>query len=204
MVIFSSKETVNRENKKTMSIIFLGRDDFAVRNGDRGRVLSLIYESTGLTLILFYSTECDYCTSVISVFKQLPNHVNGCRFAMLNGDMYKSVAEMSRDTIAPITHVPDLILYVNGYPYVRYEGSNSVESVRKFIFEMNEQINKTSFVEPPAAAAPRPNAVPVVERPAAAVIPPSTIPAYTIGAPLYGNNKRDNVCYLNFSTAYVQ
>jgi thiol-disulfide isomerase/thioredoxin len=186
-----------------MSIIFLGRDDFAIRNGDRGRVLSLIYESMGLTFILFYSTECSYCSSVISVFKQLPNHVSGCRFAMLNVDMYKSVAEMSRDTIAPITHVPDLILYVNGYPYVRYEGSNSIESVRKFIFEMNEQINKTSFVEPPAA---RPSAVSPVEKPAttAATATAALIPAYTIGTPLYGSNKRDNVCYLNFTTAYVQ
>jgi len=29
------------------------------------------------------------------------------------------------------------------------------------------------------------------------------IPAYTIGTPLYGEKKREKVCYLNFNTAYV-
>jgi hypothetical protein len=32
---------------------------------------------------------------------------------------------------------------------------------------------------------------------------PKPIPAYTIGTPLYGERKKEKVCYLNFNSAYV-
>ena len=128
-------------------ILFLGNDDFQIRQGDQGMLLTLTYDSKGLTLVLFYSKECPYCDSLINKFKQLPNFVNGCQFAMVNVNRNMSVVERSKNTVAPITYVPDVILYVNGMPYIRYDGPHDIHHIKEFIVSIYQKIQKTSFIE---------------------------------------------------------
>lgn len=182
-------------------ILFLGNDDFQVRQGDQGLVLSLTYDSKGLTLVLFYSKECPYCDSLINKFKQLPDVVNGCQFAMVNVNRNMSVVERSKNTIAPITYVPDVILYVNNMPYVRYDGAHDIQHIKDFILSIYQKIQKTTFANNNAAssqATTTEQQQPVVQKKLQ-----DSIPAYTIGKPTYGNWKKDGVCYLNFQKAYV-
>jgi thiol-disulfide isomerase/thioredoxin len=128
-------------------ILFLGNDDFQIRQGDQGMLLTLTYDSKGLTLVLFYSKECPYCDSLINKFKQLPNFVNGCQFAMVNVNTNMSIVERSKNTVAPITYVPDVILYVNGMPYIRYDGPHDIAHIKEFIISIYQKIQKTAFIE---------------------------------------------------------
>jgi len=195
-------------------ILFMGNDDFQVRRGDRGDLLALTYEPKGLTLILFYSIDCPHCDTLLSKFKYLPNHINGCRFGMVNINKNMSVVERSRNTIAPITYVPDMILYVGGLPYVRYDGPHDIEEIKTFILNIYQKIQKTSFVRPENESSPSP---PQQQQYQQQPPPPSSfsqqqpsthapiseIPEYTIGRPYCGDSKKDGVCYLNFDKAYV-
>ena len=213
-------------------IHFLGNDDFIVQSGDKGQVLSLVYESKGLNLVLFYSTECPYCEALINKFKQLPTHVNGCQFAMVNVSRNMGVVERSKNTIAPITYVPDLILYVNGSPYVRYDGPHDIQHISDFIIDVNMKVKKTAFMDAQNGPVPQQrvekesynaNQIPQQQQQQGIQLPQQrqqpqqqqqqqyqqspqpvqNIPAYTIGTPLYGEKKKDKVCYLNFNSAYV-
>lgn len=192
-------------------IHFLGEDDFIIKQGDKGTILSLVYDTKGITLVLFYSTECPYCDALINKFKMLPTHLNGCQFAMINVNRNMNIVERSKNTIAPITYVPDLILYVNGFPYVRYDGPHSIQHISEFIVDISMKIQNTAFMNqkqelsnqeiqlPPSV--PKPNHIPQTQN----IIKEkhTNIPAYTIGTPLYGEKKRDGVCYLDFNSAYV-
>lgn len=228
-------------------IHFLGHDDFIIKQGDKGLVLSLIYESKGLTLVLFYSTECPYCDSLIKIFKQIPQSVNGCQFAMVNVSRNMNLVEKSKNTIAPISYVPDLILYVNGSPYVRYDGPHHLDHIKDFIVDISLKIKKIAFMDLNSmnktaqyknhsqenyqntqyqkSQHQMPPQIQQQQIPSQMQqIPPQMqqemypqmqqelsqiqqqnngIPAYTIGTPLYGERKKEKVCYLNFNSAYV-
>ena len=194
------------------SFLFLEPRDFSVRSGDKGQVLFLTFQPRGLTLVLFYSTDCPHCEELLKHFKQLPSTVNGCQFAMANVGRYRSIVQMSRSTIVPLNYVPDVILFVNGFPYVRYEGPPDLDSITQFLFEMNKKIKNYSFVEnrsvPPPAHPPVTSSSSPQYATAPSTAPPSSlstsIPEYTIGIPLYGERKKDKVCYLNFNSAYVK
>ena len=203
------------------SLLFLESRDFSLRSGDKGQVLYLTYQPRGLTLVLFYSTDCPYCDSLIVQFKQLPSHMNGCTFAMVNVGKYHSIVEMSQSTIIPLSYVPDIILFVNGYPYIRYEGNNDISSILNFLLEVNKNIKNLSFIEnknnqqqpsqynqsqPPSQYNQSQQPSQYNQQQQLQIQQPSQqfIPEYTIGIPLYGERKKDKVCYLNFNSAYVK
>ena len=125
-------------------ILFLGSDDFCVRAGEKGNMMCLTGWK-GLTLVMFYSKECQFCHKLINKFKQLPTIVNGCKFAMCCINRHFDIVEKSKNTIAPIEYVPDVILYVDGAPYIRYDGPHEVEDIRSFIFTVYERLQKTCF-----------------------------------------------------------
>lgn len=189
-------------------LLFLGSSDFTLRQGENGSLLCLTYDVKGLTLVLFYSNQCVYCDHLIKKFKQLPHLVNGCQFAIANVSQHPDIPERSAQTMAAITYVPDLILYVNGSPYIRYDGKHDVDPIRNFILEVHKkvatQVNFHNQRPPPQQHAQthqqqqqqQPSRS-LPERP-----PDAQIPAYTIGKPLVGG-RQEKVCYLNFNTAYV-
>ena len=125
--------------------MFLNNTDFQLKQGDKGLNLSLSNIQNGMTLILFYTNECPYCEDMIKIFKQLPTRINGCYFGMINLSKYKDIIEISQKTIAPIKYVPDLILYVNGAPFVRYDGEPQIESILNFLSEINQKIQHINF-----------------------------------------------------------
>lgn len=190
-------------------ILFLGSDDFCVRAGEKGNMLCLTGWK-GLTLVMFYSKECQFCHKLINKFKQLPTIVNGCKFAMCCINRHFDIVEKSKNTIAPIEYVPDVILYVDGSPYIRYDGPHEVNDIRSFIFTVYERLQKTCFsnnIQPQQPSShdnirrqqqqqqqpPNYNIQQMTE---------NAIPAYTIGKPLCGQKRQDR-CYLDFKVAYT-
>jgi thiol-disulfide isomerase/thioredoxin len=213
--------------KKMSGILFYGSPDFALRQGDKGPLLCLTYDAPGLTLVLFYSNHCEYCDNLIKKFKQLPHIVNGGQFSMVNVSQHPDIPERSNNTMAAITYVPDLILYVNGSPYIRYDGPHDIEQITTFIVEIYKKIQQINFYpqqqktqqlqqqanqqpQQPQQYYPQqanqqqqhqqpqyPNQQQQHQQPSK-----QSIPAYTTGTPIVGN-RNDKVCYLNFNTAYV-
>ena len=164
-------------------LLFLTTQDFTVAEGAKGNILCHGIE--GFSLILFYtsSKRCEFCSEILPIFKKLPGSVNGCQFGIVNLNRNKHLARMSLQTITPIDCVPYIIFYVNGRPYMRYNGPYDQMEVTKFIVAVGNSIkNKQAKMQ---------NVLPAGKD--------RSIPQYTIGHPLYGNNK---VCYVNFDDAY--
>ena len=89
-------------------LLFLSTEDFHLVKGTKGAIMTT--NIPGFSLILFYSTQCEHCQSLIPIFKQLPGTVGGCQFGMINVSHNKQCVLMSRETIAPIRVVPYIIL----------------------------------------------------------------------------------------------
>lgn len=164
-------------------LLFLNSDDFNVLNGEKGKILST--EIKGFSLILFYSTQCVYCKKLIPIFKTLPGTIGGCQFGMINVSTNKKCVQMSRDTISPIEYVPYIVLFIDGRPFMRYNGPQDSNEIKRFIIEIANKIkNKQQFMK-------KENEHHFKNK--------KTIPEYSIGQPLCG---QDGICYLDFDNAY--
>lgn len=164
-----------------MSLLFLSSDDFVLSKGTKGPILCT--QIPGFSLVLFYSTQCPHCTSLIPIFKKLPGSMGGCVFAMCNVSVNKQCVRMSKDTIAPISYVPLILLHVNGRPYMRYAGPYDLDEIRRFILDVAKKIeNKQKFSSEVVKEDVR-----------------GKIPAYSVGVPKCDD---DNICYLHLCEAY--
>jgi len=168
-------------------LLFLTSDDFGIQRGSKGPILCTNIQ--GFSLVLFYSTQCSYCQSLIPIFKRLPGSVGGCQFGMINVSHNKQCILKSRQTIAPIKEVPYIVLYVNGKPYMRYRGPHDPREIGRFIVEVSQKVQANqSFAKDDKRIKEDPRG----------------IPAYTIGHPLIGQGPDDKVSYLDFDDAYGQ
>lgn len=164
------------------ALLFLTSDDFSIQKGTKGPIMC--HSIPDFSLILFYSTRCEHCNTLVPIFKQLPRYIDGCQFGMVNVGTNKKCVMMSRETIAPITVVPYIILYYNSRPHMRYQGPYDIREIAKFVVEVTKAVRgKQQFMSQTAVIQKKNN----------------SIPEYTIGHPLCGD---DGVCYLDFNDAY--
>jgi len=166
-----------------MSLIFLTEDDFTIFSGRKGPEMCVGIQN--FSLILFYSNQCSYCQSLIPIFKNLPNAIGNCHFGMVNISNNRGLVALSQQTTTPLTYVPYIVLYINGHPFMLYEGPPDINIIGEFIHKVaNDVRSRQAFV-------------------AQTVKNPDTgrreIPAYTVGHPVRGH---DNRCYLNYDNAY--
>jgi len=167
-------------------LLFLTSEDFFINKGAKGNIMC--HGIKGFSLILFYSTQCTHCQSLIPIFKELPGTIGGCQFGMINVSTNKTCIKMSKQTIAPIKYVPNIILCIEGKPFMRYNGPHDPAEIRRFVVEVANKVqNKQQFSNDANIRKPDKN-----------------IPEYTIGKPLCGFGPDGNVCYLNFDDAYVK
>ena len=163
-------------------LLFLSSDDFTVNKGSKGNILC--HGIQGFSLILFYSTRCGHCKTLIPIFKRLPGTIGGCQFGMINVSSNKKCVRMSQNTIAPIKYVPYIILYIQGKPFMRYNGPHDGAEIRRFVIEVANKVqSKQNFTKEQVNDDAK------------------GIPAFTIGHPLCGDDKR---CYLDFEKAYTE
>lgn len=165
-------------------LLFLTSEDFQIQKGSKGPILCS--SIPGFSLILFYSTQCQHCQSLIPIFKRLPGSVGGCQFGMINVSHNKQCVLLSRKTIAPIKVVPYIVLYIGGKPYMRYNGPHDPREIGRFIVDVSKKVqSKQDFTK---------------DNENVKKDPKGGIPAYTIGRPLHGPD--DKICYLEFNDAY--
>jgi hypothetical protein len=165
------------------SLLFLSNEDFFIAKGTKGPILCTNIPS--FSLIFFYSNQCEYCKKLDPIFKKLPGTIQGCQFGMLNVNTNRNTVNLSKNTIAPITYVPTIILHVNGRPFMRYLGSPDIETIRRFVIEVAQKLQtKQKFSSENIKEEAR-----------------GKIPEFTIGHPLYGDSE-DMRTYLEFNEAY--
>lgn len=163
-------------------LLYFTAEDFAVQKGTKGNIMC--HSVPGFCLVLFYSTACSHCQSLIPIFKSMPGTIGGCQFGMINIGNNKKCIEMAKATIAPITYVPYIVLYINGKPFMVYQGDYKADEIRNFIIEVANNVQKKQQF--------------TGGRIKQDSIGGGSIPAYTIGQPLCGGK----VCYLDFGQAY--
>lgn len=164
-------------------LLFLTTEDFSIQDGTKGPILC--NGIPGFSLILFYSTQCGHCQDLIPIFKRLPGTIGGCQFGMINVSSNKKVVRMSNKTIAPVTYVPYIILYINGKPFMKYNGPHTSVQLKNFVIEVANKVqNKQQFSKK--------NVNPDENN--------RGLPEYSIGIPW--NPKL--VCYLDFENAYKE
>jgi thiol-disulfide isomerase/thioredoxin len=164
-------------------LLFLQACDFSIQSGQRGDIVC--NNIRGISLILMYSTKCQYCQRLIPIFKKLPGSIGGCQFGMINVTTETDIVLMSKNSISPIKYVPLIILYVNGKPFIRYDGPHTEQDIRSFLLEVTSKLQtKEKFGSDKIKESNNSR----------------EIPAYTVGIPLYGD---DEVSYLEFDEAYV-
>ena len=161
-------------------LLFLKTDDFSVGNSVKGPVLR--HEINGFSLVLFYSVQCPHCRNLIPIFKRLPGSVGGCQFGMINVSSNKECITMSKGTIAPIEYVPYIILYIDGMPFMRYNGPHDPSELKRFVLEVAAKVQSSKKL----------SRATITESERA-------IPAYCIGRPLWGQT---DVEYLIFDDGY--
>jgi hypothetical protein len=164
-------------------LLFLSSDDFSVVKGNKGNILC--HSIPGFSLILFYSTQCVHCQNLIPLFKKLPGTIGGCQFGMINVSSNKQCVQMSKDTISPISYVPYIVLYIQGKPFMRYNGPHDAEEIKRFVIEVANKIQSKQTFSSENVKEPQNG---------------KGIPEFSIGKPLCGQD--DDVCYLNFNDAY--
>ncbi len=165
-------------------LLFLQACDFSVQSGQKGDIVC--NNIRGISLILMYSTKCQHCQRLIPIFKRLPGTIGGCQFGMINVSQETDIVLMSRNSISPIKYVPLIILYVNGKPFIRYDGPHTEENIRQFLMEVTSKLQaKEKFSNAEKSKDGGKNS--------------REIPEYTVGFPLYGD---EDEFYLEFEEAY--
>lgn len=163
-------------------LLFLQACDFSIQSGQRGDIVC--NNIKGLSLILMYSTKCQHCQRLIPIFKKLPGSIGGCQFGMINVTTDPDIVLMSRNSISPIKYVPLIILYVNGKPFIRYDGPHTEQDIRSFLIDVSGKLQtKEKFTSDKIKENKNTR----------------DIPDYTVGVPLYGD---EDLFYLEFDEAY--
>ena len=159
-------------------LLFLGNDDFNITKGTNGPILCNTL--SGFSLILFYSTQCTHCNTLIPIFKKLPGKIIGCQFGMVNISNHKDLIKRSKATILPITYVPLIILFVATKPYMIYKGPQDDLEIKRFIIEVYNKLNNKQKFTNENNAAKKQHAI-----------------LGNMGIPLYGDS--DLVSYFEFN-----
>jgi hypothetical protein len=170
------------------ALLFLSSDDFHIVTGAKAD--AMCHSIPGLSLILFYSTQCVHCKELIPIFKKLPGTIGGCQFGMINVSLNKPCVRMSKDTTSEIKYVPYILLYVNGRPRTSYRGPHGQQEISQFVFEMSKQLNKQKFTKAPQKQQ--------AQHPSIKEDPNGGVSSYG-ACPLKGFS---DICYLEFDDAY--
>jgi hypothetical protein len=109
----------------------LNPDDFKIIDTPRGKVIETVIK--GLSMILFYNPiSCKHSLEFLPIIKNLAGDI-GCTFGIFDIDKYKDYTSLSLHTKTPITYTPYIVLFINGKPYMSYNGPPDSIEIKKLI-----------------------------------------------------------------------
>jgi thioredoxin-like negative regulator of GroEL len=175
-------------------LLYLSEKDFKsipVKDGNL-----LCNNIKGISLILFYSTQCKFCATSLPIFKTLPGTLTGCQFGIVNISISKELVGMSRQSTSPLQYVPFIILYFEGKPIMSYDGPHDINEIRKFVITVTKDLQQKQLF---MAKQTNATATEMKDNTFGSMSKlQKKIPDYTTGHPLYGNK----VCYLENEKCY--
>lgn len=125
------------------SIRHLADTDFELKAGKKGRVLCTNIK--GISVVQFHHPSCQNCKTLFPIFNALSKQINNCLFCAVNIGTYRSIVDASTQTISPITAVPLIILYVNGRPFLKYDGNHDIQSIGNFIVNVIKKLKESNM-----------------------------------------------------------
>lgn len=174
------------------SIYYLTSEDFVLMQGQTGVVMC--NKIPNLSLILYYSKNCNYCQDLVPIFKDLPYRFQGCTFGLANILLdNQAIVQMARTTVIPISYVPFIVLYVNGKPFMEYKGPRSTKEIVDFLNEVFTNLQQRQHFarsQPPE----------IGSRMGEGSVCQGGVPGlagYCHGVPF-----TDNVCFVSYGDAY--
>jgi thiol-disulfide isomerase/thioredoxin len=127
-----------------MDLIELNADAFRKLKGSKGYVLG-IPNAENLTLLMFYSTQCEYCDQAMPELARLSRHLREnnlpIQVAVCDVGKNRAVIREAADTVDPIKYVPYTVIYLKDKPYVRYNGNKVAEEMFKYLIEVMRRID---------------------------------------------------------------
>lgn len=134
-----------------MDLIELHADSFRKLKGSKGYVLG-IPNANNLTLVMFYSTQCEYCDQAMPELSRLSRHLREnnlpIQVAVCDVGKNRSIIKESAETVDPIKFVPYTVIYLKDRPYVRYNGNKVAEEMFKYLIEVMRRIDtRQQFVK---------------------------------------------------------
>jgi thiol-disulfide isomerase/thioredoxin len=130
-----------------MSIQHLTSNHFYIDTGKKGKVLCTTQKDIIFVFFHLNGDQCENCHKMMPAFKELQNKIPAIKYAAVNLSEYPDVAKKSLQTIAPITYVPYLIVYINSRPFLRYDGGQTVQDMTSFLNDLLNRIPKeTKFI----------------------------------------------------------
>jgi thiol-disulfide isomerase/thioredoxin len=127
-----------------MDLIELNADSFRKLKGTKGYVLG-IPNANNLTLLMFYSTQCEYCDQAMPELSRLSRHLREnnlpIQVAICDVGKHRSVIKEASETVDPIKYVPYMVIYLKDRPYVRYNGNKVAEEMFKYLIEVMRRID---------------------------------------------------------------
>lgn len=170
-------------------LLFLQACDFNVQPSTKGGDI-VCNNIRGVSLILMYATKCEFCRRLIPIFKRLPGSIGGCQFGMINIEAERDIVRLSMNSLVPITYVPLIVLFVNGKPFIRYDGPHEESDIRAFLIDVTNRLQTKERFSASATGQNGTSKQTPHQR---------DIPAFTIGHPLWG--EEDDI-YKEFEEAY--
>lgn len=138
------------------SITFLNSHNFVVV-GTRQKTLGVNLQ--GNVLVFFKMQGDNNCALFDPVFAQLSRLEGRAVCAILDVTQNRDVVMWSRTTSTPITAVPVLILYIDGRPHAKFNGTKNIPSIQAFITKALQSTSTSASQQPfmPHEKAPSPS-----------------------------------------------
>lgn len=113
--------------------MYLGEQEFYVDKGTKGPVICCTMK--GIVFVMFHANPqvCQFCDLAKPEFMQLAQIIPGAKFGLCNLSQYPGLVQMSYKTITPLNKVPLFILFVNGRPFMNYEGQKQIKPFAEFM-----------------------------------------------------------------------
>lgn len=126
------------------SLIDLDYTHFKKLKGNRGYVLG-IPNATNLTLLMFYSTKCEYCEQAMPELQKLNDVLKKnslpIQVAICDVGRNPQIIQEAQQTVDPIRYVPYMIIYQRDRPYLRYNGKKIAEEMFSYLMEVLKRVD---------------------------------------------------------------
>jgi hypothetical protein len=169
------------------NLLYLNKNEFFLDQGAKGPIMCLKQQNICFVFFHPHARFCKYSDECMLNFKQLPFKIAGAKFGLCNIMQNPELVALSKRTIAPITGVPYLVLYVNSRPFIRFDDDDrSVENMADFMNQIISRLQtQKKFIEGKGMK---------IE---------SEIPKYSVGIPFnVVCDEEKGVCYLKYDDAY--